>query len=216
LGHQCAGPFTPWQLGVRCRPDGQPIDLPALDATSVEPIHSRAQKATGGSLLLICEHIDAGHPVRVNNGDVDTVTSKTHGTTLLAVAVDPLTDLATAGQLPLLLPEKALPTQKPSARRDVDQIDGEIPRSAGQQVWVPGSAACPEPFGSGPWPRRRWERTATWRCCGYSAVDGAAPPRAAFAHQAFATWWREHCVDQTVRLHHRSGNGPATCRHSGG
>ncbi len=73
--------------------------LQTLHTLAVEPSHSTAEKADGGDLLLIRQHLDVGQPRGVVDGQVDTVVADASRAALLAVAGDAMTDLAKAGKL---------------------------------------------------------------------------------------------------------------------
>jgi len=68
----------------------------ALNALTVEPGDSPAEKADHRGLLLIRQHLDVGQACGVNNGDMNLVVADTVGAALLAIARDPVAHPAEA------------------------------------------------------------------------------------------------------------------------
>ena len=113
--------------------------MPALDALTVEPSHSKAHEADGCGLLLICEHLDVGDAGSVIICHVDAVVANTHAAALLAVAGDAVNDSAKAGEL---------------FDVDMDQVSGMVPlvaldRGLGLEIPQPTQTKAVEHPGHG-------------------------------------------------------------------
>ncbi len=120
---------------VRRRPDRYLTSPAGTPHPGCRPSHSTAQKADGGGLLIIRQHLDVGHAGGVVDGHVDTVVADSSRAALLAAAGDAVTDPAKAGKLfdvdmdqvsgmvPLVALERRLGFQIPESAQ-VQQVQG--------------------------------------------------------------------------------------------